>query len=99
LHKIASLPPNLATIGGLTARFPAVARSWCSVISVLLGGSLKIKITDGGIQRSIFIVKHDGSIDFSINQTTAVQELWYFHVRIKPIKPQSRKLTFTGPDS
>ena len=29
LRKIASLPPNLATAGGLTARFPAVARSWC----------------------------------------------------------------------
>ena len=29
LRKIASLPPDLATAGGLTARFPAVARSWC----------------------------------------------------------------------
>ena len=27
------------------------------------------------MQRSIFIVKHDGSIDFSINQKTLVQEL------------------------
>ena len=34
-----------------------------------LGGSLKIKMADGGIQRSTFIVKHDGSIDF-----IAVQE-------------------------
>ena len=31
LRKIASLPPNLATAGGLTARFPAVARSWCII--------------------------------------------------------------------
>ena len=31
-------------------------------------------MADGGIQRSIFIVKHDGSIDFSINQKMAVQE-------------------------
>ena len=31
-------------------------------------------MADGGIQRSIFIVKHDGSIDFSINQKIAVQE-------------------------
>ena len=29
LRKIASLPPDLATAGGLTARFPAVARPWC----------------------------------------------------------------------
>ena len=40
-----------------------------------LGGSLKIKMADGGIQRSTFIVKHDGIIDFSINRKTAVQEL------------------------
>ena len=39
-----------------------------------LGSSLKIKMADGGIQRSTFIVKHDGSIDFSINQKIAVQE-------------------------
>ena len=31
-------------------------------------------MADGGIQRSIFIVKHDGSIDFLINQKMAVQE-------------------------
>ena len=31
-------------------------------------------MADGGIQRSIFIVKHDNSIDFSINQKIAVQE-------------------------
>ena len=30
LRKITLLPPNLATAGGLTARFPAVARSLCS---------------------------------------------------------------------
>ena len=29
---------------------------------------------DGGIQRSIFIVKRDGSIDFLINQKIALQE-------------------------
>ena len=40
-----------------------------------LGGSIKIKIADGAIQRSIFIVKKDGSIDFSIDQKIAVQEL------------------------
>ena len=38
------------------------------------GGSLRIKMADGGIERSIFIVKHDGSIDFLINRKTAVQE-------------------------
>ena len=31
-------------------------------------------MADGGIQMSAFIVKHDGGIDFSINQKTAVQE-------------------------
>ena len=31
-------------------------------------------MADGGIQRSAFIVKHDGGIDFSINQKIAVQE-------------------------
>ena len=31
-------------------------------------------MADGGIQRTTFIVKHDGSIDFSINQKIAVQE-------------------------
>ena len=31
-------------------------------------------MADGGIQRSIFIVKYYGSIDFSINQKIAVQE-------------------------
>ena len=40
-----------------------------------LGGSLKIKMADGGIQRSILIVKHDSSIDFLINQKIDVQEL------------------------
>ena len=47
-----------------------------------LGGSLKIKMADGGIQRSTFTVKHDGSIDFSIYRKTAMQELQFFHVRI-----------------
>ena len=47
-----------------------------------VGGSLKIKMADGGIQRTTLIVKHDGSIDFSINQKIAVQELRFFHVRI-----------------
>ena len=32
-------------------------------------------MADGEIQRSIFIVKQDSSIDFSINQKTSVQEL------------------------
>ena len=31
-------------------------------------------MADGGIQRSTFIIKHDGSIDFSINQKISVQE-------------------------
>ena len=31
-------------------------------------------MADGGIQRSTFIIKHDGSIDFSINQKIFVQE-------------------------
>ena len=31
-------------------------------------------MADGGLQWIIFIVKHDGSIDFSINQKIAVQE-------------------------
>ena len=43
-------------------------------LKCLLGGSLRIKMADGGIQRSTFIVKQDGSIDFSINRKTAVQE-------------------------
>ena len=47
-----------------------------------LWGSLKIKMADGGIQRSIFIAKHDGSIDFSINQKTSVQKILIFHVGI-----------------
>ena len=32
-------------------------------------------MADGGIQSSIFIVKHDGSIGSLIDQKTAVQEL------------------------
>ena len=39
-----------------------------------VGGSLKIKMADRGIQRCTFIVKHDGGIDFLINQKIAVQE-------------------------
>ena len=39
-------------------------------------------MADGGIQRSTFIVKHDGGIDFSINRKNAVQELPFFHVGI-----------------
>ena len=35
---------------------------------------MKIKIADGWIQRSILRVKHDGSINFLINQKTSVQE-------------------------
>ena len=31
-------------------------------------------MADSGIQRSTFIVKHDGSIDFSINEKILVQE-------------------------
>ena len=38
-------------------------------------GSLKIKMDDPGIQRSLFKVKHNGSVDFSINKKTSVQEL------------------------
>ena len=41
----------------------------------IVGGPLKIKIAEHVIQRSIFNVKHDGNIDFSINQKTFVQEL------------------------
>ena len=40
----------------------------------ILGGSLKIKMADHGEQRSTFIVKHDGCIDFSINEQICVQE-------------------------
>jgi len=47
-----------------------------------LGGSLKIKMRDPGIQSSIFNLENDGSIDFLINRETAVQELWLFHVGI-----------------
>ena len=32
-------------------------------------------MADAGIQRSTFIVKHDSSIDFSINEKISVQEL------------------------
>ena len=38
-------------------------------------------MADGGIQKSTFIVKHDGSIDFSINEKISVQErgkVWVF---------------------
>ena len=53
-------------------------------------------MADDGIQRSIFTVKHDGSIDFSINQKPAVQELWFFSRQTFDLmKPQSRKFTFT----
>ena len=31
-------------------------------------------MADGGIQRSIFLVKHDGSINFLINQKTGVNK-------------------------
>ena len=60
-------------------------------------------MADGGIQRSTFIIKHYGAIDFSINQKTAMQESLKFSVFSRQdfdlMKPQSRKLTFTGPDS
>ena len=45
-----------------------------------LGGSLEIKMADDGTQSSIFILKHNGSIDFSINQKTTMQEFRFFHV-------------------
>ena len=57
---------------------------------VPIGGSLKIKMADGGIQSSVLIVKHDSSIGFSINRKTTVQELWSFHVRIKYTKSDRR---------
>ena len=47
-----------------------------------LGGSLKIKMRDPGIQSSIFNAENDGSIDFSINRKTSVQEISVFHVGI-----------------
>ena len=40
----------------------------------LVGGSSKVQMDDPGIQRSIFKAKHDGSIDYSINQKTSVQD-------------------------
>ena len=55
---------------------------------------------DGGIERSTFIVKYYGSIDFSINKKIAVQELWLFSRQdFDSIKPQSRKFTFTAVGS
>ena len=57
-------------------------------------------MADPGIQRSTFIVKHFGTIDFSINQKTAVQESLKVSVFSRQdfdlMKPQSRKFTFTG---
>ena len=47
-----------------------------------VGGSLNIKMADGGIQRRTFIVKYNGTIDFSITRKTALQELRFFHVWI-----------------
>ena len=47
-------------------------------------------MADVGIQRSTFIVKHNGSIDFSITEKIAAQEpgkVSFFHVRIKVIFP------------
>ena len=35
LRQIASLPADLATGGGLTARFPPVERSWCTTYRVI----------------------------------------------------------------
>ena len=51
-------------------------------------------MADGGIQRSTFIVEHDGSIDFSINQKISVQELYKFWVfsRQDKIDVPDRKL-------
>ena len=40
-----------------------------------LGCTLNIKMTDHFIRCDDFIAKHDGSIDFSINQKISVQEL------------------------
>ena len=63
-----------------------------------LGGSLKIKMADSGIQGSTFIVKHNGSIDFSINEKISVQEPGKVSVFSRQdfdsIKPKSRKFTF-----
>ena len=52
-------------------------------------------MADGGIQRSAFIVKHDGSNDFSIDRKTAVQELRFFHVGIlNPYNPHLENSPF-----
>ena len=67
----------------------------------LVGGPLKIKIDEHLIQSSIFDVKHNDNIDFSINQKTFMQELVKDSVfspqDFHPIKPQSRKFTVSGP--
>ena len=73
----------------------------CSCVTITkytVGGSLKIKMADGGIKRSIFLVKHDGSINFLINQKISVQEpvkvsvfqVWikrYYRLGIEPGSP------------
>ena len=51
-------------------------------------------------QASIFDVKQNGNIDFSINQKTFVQKLvkdsFFSRQDFDLIKPQSRKITFSG---
>ena len=43
-------------------------------------------MADGGLQSSILIVKHDGSIDFSINQKIAVQESVKYLVSLESLE-------------
>jgi len=63
--------------------------------SSIFGGTLKINMADGGMQRSIFLAKHDGSIDFLKIKKTFLQEpvkISVFHVRKKLIFPTGNEL-------
>ena len=57
----------------------------------------KLKMADGGIQRSTFIVKHDGSIDFWINQKSSVQEISVFHFGILDLWTPNSKNQLISP--
>ena len=68
------------------------------ICTYTVGDPLKIKIDEHLIESSIFNVKHDGNIDFLINQKTCVQEPVKVSVISRrdfdSMKPKARKTSF-----
>ena len=67
-------------------------RSQYSIVGRALGGFLKLKKADHLIQGTIFNLENDGSIDFSINRKTSVQE----SVKVLVFSRQEKLCSLTG---